>query len=85
MYRASLGSQPKKFLKKVEKSTYKRLISELRKLEQDPFPKDVKRVVSKTGRTAYRVRVGSWRIEYVVLYDEKELLIYKIDKRPKSY
>ena len=85
MYTARLGPQPKKFLKKAEKEAYKRITTEIRELEQHPFPKDIKRIVCKTGKTAYRVSVGSWRIEYVVFHDKKELLIYKTQKRPKAY
>ena len=84
-YTVKLGKQPEKFLKKLDTITYQRILVELRELEQNPFPTDVKRLVGKKGRTAYRTRVGPSRVEYVVLQETKEIIIFKIEERSKAY
>jgi mRNA interferase RelE/StbE len=78
------SSQVKKFLKKVDKQLAVRLIRRIEKLANDPFPKDVKRVVNQKEKV-FRVRVGDYRIQYMVLYDRNLLFISEIDKRPRAY
>ena len=85
MFTAYLGSIAKKFLKKAESEVYQRIKDEIRKLENEPFPAEVERVKGLKGRTAFRVRVGDYRIQYVVYQDKKEILVFKIDRRDKAY
>jgi len=61
-------------------STFK----EIKKLSVDPFPSDAKRVVGRKEKV-FRVRVGDYRILYVVFYGEKEILISDIEKRGGVY
>ena len=53
-------------------------------LEQDPFPKDVKRVVNQKEKV-FMVRVGDYRIQYCVLFDRNLLFITDIEKRERAY
>lgn len=78
------SSQAKKFLKKVDKQLAARLIERIEKLALDPFPQDIKRVVNQKEKV-FRVRVGDYRIQYMVLYDKNLLFISEIEKRPKAY
>jgi len=84
MYKILLGSPSQRFLKKCETAVYTRIIDRLDKLAIDPFPADVKRVVSRHDKI-FRVRVGDYRIQYAVFYDKNEILITDIDKRPRAY
>ena len=79
-----VGSRARKFLKKAPKDLYDRIIAKLDSLAEDPFPKDVKRVVGQKEKT-FRVRVGDYRILYVLLLDQQLILVVNIDKRPKAY
>ena len=79
-----LSSQAKKFLKKSDKPLLARLIERIEKLMIDLFPIDVKRVVNKTEKV-FRVRVGDYRIQYIVIYENNLLFITEIEKRPKAY
>ncbi|MFQ5621492.1 MAG: type II toxin-antitoxin system RelE/ParE family toxin [Candidatus Nanoarchaeia archaeon] len=85
MYKAILGPQAKKFLKKADSVVKKRIVNEIRELEQNPFPQEIERVVSRKGRPAFRTRVGDWRVQYVVLRESSEILVFKIEKRPRAY
>ena len=84
MFVISLGNQPQKFLKKLEKETRLRIWEKLDELKLNPFPFEVVRVVGKKGK-AFRVRVGSYRIQYYVLHETKEIIVFDIDKRERAY
>ena len=83
-FEVRLGSKAQHFLGTCEKELYGRIREKLEKLAQDPFPHDMKRVMGTKEKT-FRVRVGDYRILYVVLTDEIIVLVVNIDKRPKAY
>ncbi len=84
MFSAEFGSDAKKFLKKADKETARRIIEKIEKLKIEPFPSDVKRVVGKKEKI-FRVRVGDYRIQYSVFYDKKTIFVSYIDKRERAY
>ncbi|MDP3734006.1 MAG: type II toxin-antitoxin system RelE/ParE family toxin [Nanoarchaeota archaeon] len=84
MFDVDFSSTAKKFLKKAEKDVAKRIITEIEKLKEDPFPKDVKRVVNCKEKV-FRVRVGDYRIQYSLFYDRNLLFVSDIDKRARAY
>ena len=84
MFNIFLGSSAKKFLRKCDKDLYNRLMIKIKELAQNPFPLDVKRVVGRKEKV-FRVRVGDYRILFVVFHEKNELLISDIDKRSKVY
>jgi mRNA interferase RelE/StbE len=73
-----------KFLKKAEKKLHDRIIQKLNKLADEPFPPDAKRVVGRQEKV-FRIRVGDYRILYVVYFEEKTILVADIDKRSRIY
>jgi len=81
---AKYSNQARKFLKKIDKILAKRLIDKVESLRENPFPKQVERVISKKEKT-FRVRVGDYRILYEVDYECNLVGIIKIDKRPRVY
>lgn len=76
--------QPEDFLKKAERKLQERLIKKIEALKQDPIPHDAKRVVNRKEKV-FRVRVGDYRILYVVYLKENTILLSKIDKRSTAY
>jgi mRNA interferase RelE/StbE len=79
-----LDNQPKKFLKKADKTLAVRILNAIENLKTNPFPQGLKRVVHREEKT-FRIRVGDYRILYVVYLEDKTILISKIDKRPRVY
>ncbi len=73
MFDIFLGPQPERFLKKAEKE-----------LKQNPFPSEIVRVVGRKEK-AFRVRVGRYRIQYYVLQDKKQIVVFDINKRERAY
>ena len=84
MFQVLLAPISQKFLKKCEKEVYERVMEKLKGLAVEPFPHDVKRVVSKQEKV-FRVRVGAYRIQYVVYFEKNEILVTDIDKRSRAF
>ncbi len=84
MFSSLLGPKARKFLKKCERDLYARLMKRIEELEHNPFPTDVKRVQGRDVKT-FRVRVGDYRIKYLVYYETSEILVFEIDKREDAY
>lgn len=84
MFSIFFSSQSEKFLKKCDKGIYDRLLQKIQEISQNPFLPDVKRVVGKKYK-AFRVRVGAYRIQYVVYHEKNEVLVFDIDKRSRAY
>lgn len=77
-------NQPEKFLKKADKNLRERLCKKIEALGVDPISHDAKRVITRKEKT-FRVRVGDYRILYVVYFEDNNILIAKIDKRDRVY
>ena len=84
MFDIFLGPQPEKFLRKTEKGLRQRIWKKIDELKLNPFPSDVVRVIGRKEK-AFRVRVGTYRIQYHVFHDKKEIVVFDIDKRERAY
>ena len=84
MFNLFLGPQPERFLKKAEKELRQRIWKKLDELKLNPFPSEVVRVVGRKEK-AFRVRVGFYRIQYLVFQNKKEIAVFGIDKRERAY
>ena len=84
MFRIELGSPAKRFLKMCEISLYSRLMSAIESLSSDPFPQGIKRVVGRKEKI-FRIRVGDYRIQYIVFHEQGIILITDVDKRSRAY
>ncbi|MBI4141390.1 type II toxin-antitoxin system RelE/ParE family toxin [Candidatus Woesearchaeota archaeon] len=84
MFAIEFSSQAKHFLKKCDKELTLRIIERIERLAQDPFPSDIKRVVNRKEKV-FRVRVGDYRVQYSVIYEQNLIFISDVDKRPRAY
>lgn len=84
MFQIELGKPSQRFLKKCDKELYERLITKIRSLALNPFPKDVVRVEGLKEKI-FRIRVGDYRIQCAVFYDKNAILITDVDKRQRAY
>ena len=66
------------------KISWDRVMQKIEELRKNPFPHKVKRVEGRKEKT-FRIRVGDYRILYIVLNETNLLFISKVDKRPKAY
>ncbi len=84
MMNIEIGNPAKRFLAKCHRELYERLMERIRALALNPFPQDVKRVVGRKEKV-FRVRVGDYRIQYIIFQEENVLLISDVDKRSRAY
>jgi mRNA interferase RelE/StbE len=84
MFNIKIDNQPEKFLKKYDDKLMDRFIKKIDLLKNNPFPRDAKRILNKNEKT-FRIRIGDYRVLYVVFHEIKEILISKIDKRSRVY
>ncbi|MBI4133650.1 type II toxin-antitoxin system RelE/ParE family toxin [Candidatus Uhrbacteria bacterium] len=62
-----------------------RVTSAIDQLKDNPFPKDTKHLGIWKDKSAYRIRVGQYRIIYTVRMQLGDILILAIDKRIRVY
>lgn len=68
---------------KLPRDVIKRIVRAIDELENDPYPRDSKKIRG-TERT-YRLRVGNYRIIYQVDEERKEIIIYHVRHRKSVY
>ncbi len=73
-----------KFLKKLDKKTYEKIIRKIEMLANDPFLTNTKKIIGRKEKL-FRVRAGDYRILYEVYLDKNVVLIVNIDKRSRVY
>lgn len=84
MFEIKLDKQPEHFLIKCENKLFNRISEKLEILKQNPVPHNAKRVLGYELPT-FRIRIGKYRALYRVNYEEKRIIVVKIDKREKVY
>ncbi len=84
MLNIDFSKKAKKFLKNSDRNLQIRLIEKIENLIIEPFPQDSKRVKGRKDKI-FRVRVGNYRIEYIIFFDKNLILISDIDKRGRIY
>jgi len=84
MLEIKLDKQPEKFLRLCDKSLFDKITEKLRELKENPVPHNAKRVIGYEGLT-FRLRFGKYRILYRVNYNDKVVIIVKIDHRERVY
>lgn len=73
----------RKFIEGLDESHKERIKEKLLSLSENPFPGDVKKVKGKEN--VYRLRIGEYRVLYILNRKEKEIYVVKIDKRSRVY
>lgn len=85
LFPAEFSAKVSKYINGLNEELKKRIKQKIDKLEQDPFPQDVERVVDYKDEKVFRVRVGNQRILYIVRYNPNKIIIAAIDKRSRVY
>ncbi len=78
-----LSRRAKRALDRLPREIGERIRRRLHELEGNPFPRDVARV--RGLEDAYRIRVGSYRVLYRILWDERVILVFRIAPRRTAY
>ena len=84
MYQVLLKKSAGKELGKIPAPHLSRIAKQLDRLSHNPLPSGCKKLVS-VGRPFWRVRVGDYRIIYIIDQLSKVVEIYRIGHRKSVY
>jgi len=84
MLNLKFSNKAAKFLERCDDKLYERIIEEIKKLRENPFPSGFKRVKGRKNKT-FRIRIGDYRVLYVLIKKNNDLFIADIDRRPRVY
>ena len=79
-YKISFEKRALLELRKLDKFLARRIIKKIMGLKEDPFSKDIKRL---KNQTSFRLRVGDYRVLFLILKDEIKVL--KVGHRKNVY
>jgi len=77
-----LAGPARKALSRIPAADRRRILAALDAMEADPFSGDIVRL--KAQPTAWRRRVGNWRILYDVVPDKRMALMHDIARRTST-
>ncbi|MDQ3634208.1 MAG: type II toxin-antitoxin system RelE/ParE family toxin [Acidobacteriota bacterium] len=83
MYKISIIIRAEKDIKKLERQTKNRVVKNIMDLAEEPCPVGCRKVLSEKG--VWRIRVGDWRIGYIIDDNKLEITIIRVAHRKEFY
>jgi len=77
-----LASPARKALERMPAADRRRVLAALDAMEQDPFSGDIVRL--RVQPTAWRRRVGNWRILFDIDPEERRVLVHDVARRTST-
>ncbi|MBI5389118.1 type II toxin-antitoxin system RelE/ParE family toxin [Candidatus Woesearchaeota archaeon] len=84
MFTVKLSHRSKRFLNHCDDMTHRRICEKIGKISVLPLPLEAKLVKGYKDKV-WRVRVGNYRILYLIDYALQSILIVNIDRRETVY
>lgn len=86
MFRVVVAPKARKSSKKMPTHYKEKIIEITEVLGRNPVPSELHDVTKLSGKyDSYRIRIGSIRVSYVVIWDNKEVHISEIEWRGGAY
>ncbi len=82
-FKVFLKSSVEKDLKRIDGSTVPRILSAIEELSDNPCPSSSKKLVG--AEQTYRLRVGDYRVVYIVNRLSKEIEVQRVRHRKDVY
>ena len=83
MYKLSITSRAEKEIRRLDRQTRNRIVEAINALANQPRPAGCRKVLSEEG--VWRIRVGDWRIGYLVDDKDDAITIIRIANRKEFY
>lgn len=83
MYEVRAGKRVRKAMARSPRQDQDRILEKLRSLAEDPRPRGCRKVRAAEPGT-YRIRVGDYRVIYVVLDEEQIVIIVRVARRSED-
>ncbi|VVB89204.1 Uncharacterised protein [uncultured archaeon] len=85
-FEINIKGKPLKFISSLQKHDRERLKEAILVLKEDPVPiKSLDIAKLKGEKNKYRIRKGKFRIVYEVIWEQKLILIHRVDFRSDVY
>jgi mRNA interferase RelE/StbE len=81
-YSIEITRRAQKALSKIAQSDQSKIISAIQSLADEPYPKSSKKL---SGRDAWRIRIGNYRVIYEVDHGVLSILVVLIGHRKDIY
>jgi mRNA interferase RelE/StbE len=81
-YQLFLKRSAEKELSELTGKTHDRIVKKLLEMRENPLPRGVRKL---PGREGYRIRMGHYRILYVIDETQKKIEIFSIAHRQEAY
>jgi mRNA interferase RelE/StbE len=82
-YQIRVGKRVRKEMARLPRQDQARIIAATKSLTREPRPPGC-RPVKGAGKGTYRVRIGDYRVVYVVLDSEQTVVLARVTKRSES-
>ena len=82
-YQIRVGKRTRKEMARLPRQDQARVLVAIKDLAQDPRPPGCK-PVKAAGRGTVRLRVGDYRVVYVVLDDEQAVIVARVARRSEN-
>jgi len=82
IYKVMVERPAKRNLSKIPQPHQDRIINAIRNLRDNPRPSGVRKL---TGRSAWRIRIGNYRIIYEIDDDQSTVLVVTLGHRGEVY
>ena len=83
MYRLTITARAERDINRLDRQIKNRVITAIMPLAADPRPPGCLKVQSQEG--VWRIRVGDWRIGYIIDDPQKEVMIIRVCHRREFY
>ena len=83
IYKVLLERRAERDLNNIETALRKRAVEKLLSLKNNPRPPIAKKL--EGSKSAWRIRIGDWRIIYEINDSLKEVSVFRIKHRSKGY
>ncbi len=81
-YEIKIRKKAQKSLKQIPPPFRSNIIEKIKQLAENPFPNQCKKL---TGREAWRIRIGNYRVIYEVYKIELVIIVFVIGHRKNIY
>ena len=86
IFEINIKDKSLKFISSLQKNDRERLKEAILVLKEDPIPiKSLDITKLKGEKNKYRIRKGKFRIIYEVIWEQKLILIHRVDFRGNAY
>lgn len=86
IFEINIKDKSLKFISSLQKNDRERLKEAILVLKEDPIPiKSLDITKLKGEKNKYRIRKGKFRIIYEIIWEQKLILIHRVDFRGNAY